>query len=84
MKKIKAYPLLAVLAVVIGGIVGMVDTVFGRVLLFLSDFREEHVIFLLPILPFAGLLIVFLYQHCGGEQSKGDDAGLCCRSWRGR
>ncbi|MBP2621102.1 chloride channel protein [Streptococcus panodentis] len=71
MKKIKAYPLLAVLAVVIGGIVGMVDTVFGRVLLYLSDFRGEHIIFLLPILPFAGLLIDFLYQRCGGSSRKG-------------
>ena len=58
-------------AAVIGVLVGSVDALFGRVLLFLTAFRDSHAIFLLPFLALAGLLIVFMYQKMGPEALKG-------------
>ena len=52
-----------VLAVVAGICVGIVDTIFGRGLLAISDFRSAHWQYLLPFLPLAGLLIVWMYHH---------------------
>lgn len=53
----------AVLAVVVGICVGIVDTIFGRGLLAISAFRTAHWRCLLPFLPLAGLLIVWMYHH---------------------
>lgn len=39
---------LMLVSIVIGLLIGFVDTVFGRVLLFLSDFRTEHFNYLIP------------------------------------
>lgn len=62
---------LMLVSIVIGLLVGFVDTVFGRVLLFLSDFRTEHFNYLIPFLGIIGLLIVFLYQKADERVSKG-------------
>ena len=43
----------AVLAVVVGICVGIVDTIFGRGLLAISDLRTAHWRYLLPFLPLA-------------------------------
>lgn len=51
------------LAVFSGMLVGIIDVVFGRGLLAISDFRTEHYRYLIPFLPLAGLLIVWLYHH---------------------
>ena len=48
------------LAVFSGMLVGIIDVVFGRGLLAISDFRTEHYRYLIPFLPLAGLLIVWL------------------------
>ncbi len=53
----------AVLAVVVGICVGIVDTIFGRGLLAISAFRTAHWRCLLPFLPLAGLLIVWMYHY---------------------
>ncbi|WP_367007391.1 voltage-gated chloride channel family protein [Streptococcus sp. ZY19097] len=63
--------ILGVMGLIIGLLVGTVDAIFGRVLLFLSDFRTAHVGILIPFLALVGLLIVFLYQKFGGESGKG-------------
>ena len=62
---------LVLVSIVIGLLVGFVDTVFGRVLLFLSNFRTEHFNYLIPFLGIIGLLIVFLYQKADERASKG-------------
>ena len=61
-EKIKCTIRYSILALVTGVAVGAIDTIFGRGLLWLSDFRTAHYRYLLPFLPVAGLLIVFLYQ----------------------
>lgn len=61
----------AVLAVVVGICVGIVDTIFGRGLLAISAFRTAHWRYLLPFLPLAGLLIVWMYHHFSTLSLKG-------------
>ncbi|GFH40646.1 chloride channel protein [Lactococcus insecticola] len=59
------------LAVIIGPVVGGLDAIFGRVLIFFSDFRTAHFDYLIPFLALAGLLIVFLYDRFGKIASRG-------------
>ncbi len=59
------------LAVVVGVLAGALDAVFGRGLLWITDFRTAHVRTLLPFLPLAGLLITWLYHHFDEESLKG-------------
>lgn len=58
-------------ALLLGIAIGAIDAVFGRVLLFITDFRSAHVVVLLPFLPLAGLGIVWLYRHFNETASKG-------------
>ena len=59
------------LAILTGVLVGIIDTVFGRGLLTISDFRTGHYLYLIPFLPFAGLLITWLYYHFSETSLKG-------------
>ena len=59
------------LALLVGIIVGIVDTIFGRVLIAVSDFRVGHYRFLLSFLPVAGLLIMEMYQRFSKLSLKG-------------
>jgi H+/Cl- antiporter ClcA len=69
--KIKNISIYVLLAVVVGIIVGAIDALFGRVLLFITDFRTEQYKMLLPFLPIAGLLITYMYNRCSKESLKG-------------
>ena len=69
--KIKNISIYVLLAVVVGIIVGAIDALFGRILLFITDFRTEHYKILLPFLPIAGLLITYMYNKCSKESLKG-------------
>ncbi|GFH41533.1 voltage-gated chloride channel protein [Lactococcus hodotermopsidis] len=62
---------LTVIASVVGLVVGVLDTIFGRILLFISDFRVQHVNSLIPFLALAGLAITFAYQKIGKESVRG-------------
>ena len=61
----------AILAVIVGICVGIVDTIFGRGLLAISVFRTAHCRYLLPVLPLAGLVIVWMYHHFSALSLKG-------------
>ena len=61
----------ALLAVLIGLIVGGLDAVFGRILLAVSSFRTDHFYYLIPFLALAGLATVYIYQRLGKHASKG-------------
>ncbi len=56
----------------IGIIVGAICALFGRVLLAIGAFRDEHITLLLPFLALMGLAIVFSYRTWG----KGTDRGM--------
>ena len=47
------------------------DTAFGKILLEITGIRELYPLYLIPILPLAGILIAFCYQKFGGTSSKG-------------
>lgn len=59
------------LAILTGVLVGIIDAVFGRGLLAISDFRTGHYLYLIPFLPFSGLLITWLYHHFSKTSLKG-------------
>lgn len=59
------------MAVLIGIIVGTVDTIFGRGLLAISDFRTANYKYLIPFLPMAGLFIVWMYSYFSKVSLKG-------------
>ena len=57
--------------IIIGLIVGIIDTIFGRGLLLIGDIRKEYLYYFVPFLALAGLLIVFIYQKFAGKTGKG-------------
>lgn len=67
---IRSFVILAVLSSVTGVIVGAIAMVFNHLLQFVTKFRTEHG-FMLFLLPFAGLLIVYLYRASGTHAPKG-------------
>lgn len=54
----KTQLMLAGLGIVIGALVGCLDTIFGKVLLWVSDIRTAHIFYLVPVLPLVGVCIV--------------------------
>lgn len=54
----------------IGLIVGTVSSLFGHALAFVNDFRAQYPLIVLA-LPFAGLIIVFLYRFFKNTDDKG-------------
>ena len=56
---------------IVGIIVGIVDTIFGRGLLAISDFRTANYKYLIPFLPIAGLFIVWMYSYFSKVSLKG-------------
>lgn len=63
--------ILSLYAVFLGVIVGLIDAIFGRVLIGLSEYRDHHLFYLVPALPIAGFLIVYLYQRFAGKAAQG-------------
>lgn len=63
--------MLELCAIVVGLSVGVLDTIFGKGLLYVSAIREAYPYFTIPFLGVAGLLIVFLYKRFGGDSQKG-------------
>lgn len=63
--------IISLLSIFIGLIVGGVDTLFGRVLLALTEFREAHFLFLIPFLAPVGMLFVYVFLNYGKTSSQG-------------
>ena len=62
---------LVLFAIPIGLASGLLDAGFGEVLIAISAVRAHFPFLLIPLLPFAGLLIVYLYQRLGKNSQKG-------------
>lgn len=62
---------LALFGIGIGCIIGAITMIFGSVLLWITDFREQHIQQLIPCIPLAGLCIVWLYEKFGGKSKEG-------------
>lgn len=71
LKKYRELMILGIFGVVIGAAVGILDTGFGKVLLFVTELREEYFIPLIIFLPAAGALAVWLYHWDEGKCVKG-------------
>lgn len=65
------FVLLFLYGIPIGILVGLLDVIFGKVLLVITAFRQEHTIYLLPFLAIAGVCIVWAYEKYGKESKKG-------------
>lgn len=70
-KNIKNIIIICILAIPIGFIVGILDTIFGKTLLKITDIREKYALFLIPFLSISGVFIVFIYNKFGKNTSKG-------------
>ncbi|WP_242258518.1 chloride channel protein [Streptococcus thoraltensis] len=62
---------LEIAALLIGVLAGILDALFGGILLFVSNIRVQFPYWTIPFLGLAGLLIVFLYQRFGDDSIKG-------------
>ena len=58
-------------ALIIGAIVGVIETLFGRVLIGIGEVRTDYLLYLLPFLALAGILITYLNRNYGGKSQKG-------------
>lgn len=54
--------LMGAVGIPVGVIVGAICALFGRVLLAIGAFRDEHITLLLPFLALMGLVIVCAYR----------------------
>lgn len=61
----------AVFALIIGIIVGIIDTIFGKGLILIGKIRNDYFWYLVPFLPIAGMLITWLYHHFNELSLKG-------------
>ena len=55
----------------IGILVGGLDVIFGKVLLDITDFRQQYGMYFLPFLAIVGVGIVRVYERFGKESEKG-------------
>ncbi|HHZ06826.1 MAG TPA: voltage-gated chloride channel protein [Clostridiales bacterium] len=63
--------LLGIIAAGIGVITGTLDALFGRVLLWITSFRENNAVFLIPFLALAGACIIYFYNRFGKNSING-------------
>ncbi|HFI0579346.1 TPA: chloride channel protein [Streptococcus suis] len=70
-----------VFSILIGLVAGLVTTFFGKILLGVGDLRSEFFTYLIPFLPLAGLVVVFIYQKWGREVQAG--MGLVFKAGQG-
>ncbi|HEM6303605.1 TPA: chloride channel protein [Streptococcus suis] len=79
--KIKHAIQLLFFSCLIGVGAGIITTLFGKILLEVGDLRSEFFTYLIPFLPLAGLVIVFVYQKWGREVQAG--MGLVFKAGQG-
>lgn len=58
-------------ALLIGILVGAIDALFGRVLFFVSDIRDAHLLWFIPFLGIAGVIILYAYKKLNEHSLKG-------------
>lgn len=59
------------IAIPIGAMIGIIDTIFGKILLDITAFRDTYTLYLIPFLSIAGVIIVYFYKKFGGKSNKG-------------
>ena len=66
-------PILTIVAIFLGALVGALTAFFGQVLLAVSALRDTHPIYWIPGLALIGVLIVLSYQKFGKGTERGMD-----------
>lgn len=74
-KTVRRFIVLALLAVLMGGITGIVGTLFKKSIKFVSELRNQNPIIIL-LLPMAAITICCLYKICKQEKSHGTNIVL--------
>lgn len=69
--KIKQNLIYLIFALILGVVVGAIDALFGRGLLWITDIRGKYILPLVIFLPVAGLFITWMYHHFNEESLKG-------------
>lgn len=62
----------SLIAILVGVAAGAFSTAFGHCINFVTTFRTNH-LWTIFFLPFAGMLIIYLYKVCDYEKNKGTD-----------
>ncbi len=62
---------LILIGLFIGFVVGILDTIFGKILIKITEIRDENTIFFIPFLAIAGIFIVYIYKKWGKNSAKG-------------
>ncbi len=71
MKKTQNFSQLVLLSLLVGLLVGTVNTAFGKILLVIGELRSHAFFYLIPFLALAGITIIFLYQRFGEDLQQG-------------
>ena len=66
-------PILTLVAVILGAIIGALTAFFGQVLLAASALRDAHPVYWIPGLALAGVAIVLAYRKFGKGSERGMD-----------
>lgn len=61
----------AAIAALIGLVVGILDAVFGRGLIWLNACRDQHPLYFMPFLGVVGIAIMTVYLRFGGRAQRG-------------
>ena len=67
----KTLIILGMIGIPIGAVVGVIDTIFGEVLLKIGATREMNPTYFIIFLPLAGIIIAYCYSKFGGKSAKG-------------
>lgn len=63
--------LLCLSSILLGAGIGAIDALFGRILLAITDIRGSYLLYFVPFLAIAGMIIVFCYEKYGAGSQKG-------------
>ena len=63
--------ILSFISIIAGIIIGIIDTVFGKVLIEITEFRDANPLMLIPFLSIAGIFIIYTYSKIGKNSIKG-------------
>ena len=70
-KLYKEMIIVSLASVIIGVIVGAIDAGFGKILIYLGEFRSENFMKLVFFLPIAGILVIWVYRKVSKKAIKG-------------
>lgn len=71
LNRIITFIVFCLLALGIGAVTGVLDALFGIVLLRITDIRDGNPFWFIPFLALAGLIIYFIYDRFGKETQNG-------------